>query len=161
MICMKKLNQPGKIIVADGEAITSWYFLRVAFLAVPWPFRAAKNPRGVLFKHYYLIQAINSESALNKAKYIIDIKESLDGSAKLKGKRVIYKRVGILDLEPMCEILKSGVEVFDESESDVDYLSAKRHVMSAQRFRKLTRYEKSKGKPEPLDVFWGKAFETL
>jgi hypothetical protein len=158
---MQKPNQHGKINVVGGEETISWYFLRLAFLAVPWKSRAAKNLKGTLFKHYYLVQAKNIKSALNKAKQIIGVEESLDGSAKLNGKRILYKKVGVLDLEPLCERLESGVEVFDESEKGIKYSSAKRQALSTKRLAWLISYEKKKGKPELLDVFWGNDFDKL
>jgi hypothetical protein len=77
----------------------SWYFVRLAFLAIPWESRRKRKAKGTLFKQYYLLHAKNIKSAFRKAYYILTASEHCDGDGRLKGKRVVFKRVGILDHE--------------------------------------------------------------
>lgn len=139
----------------------AWYFARIGFLAIPWRNRKAKDPKGVLFKHYFLIQAKTTKSAIAKLNCILQTMESLDGGASLNGKKILYKQVGILDLDPLCEPIESGAEIFDESELAVKYSAAKRQRMSAKQIRHLAAWEKKNGHPPLLQVYWGRDFDRL
>src|SRR5580765_480549 len=87
-----------------GEKPT-WYFVRLAFLAIPWESKDNENPRGTLLKHYHLIQAKNMKSAFNKASHILSMSEHCEGDGRLRDKRVIFKKIGVLNLEPLYERL--------------------------------------------------------
>jgi len=97
---MKKLNLPGKTNaeIGKGKVSETWYFARLAFMAIPWNARNSSNPKGTLFRKYYLLRARNIESAFNKADRILSVSEHCDGSGSLKGKRVCFKKVGVLNL---------------------------------------------------------------
>jgi len=139
----------------------SWYFLRLAFLAIPWEARGNKDTKGVLFKQYYLLKAKAMKSAFEKAKRILSVSQHCEGDGRLKGKRVIFKSVGIMDLEPLYEPLQSGAELFDESEEGISYVEAKKQVIGKQKMARMITNERMKGKPKLLDVYWGKDFEHL
>jgi len=138
--------------------IRYWYFVRLAFLAIPWELKHNKAAKGTLFKQYHLLQARSIESAFKKANLILSVSENRSGEAKLRGKRVIYLKVGILNLEPVYQKLSSGVEIFDESERDVSLACARKQVLSRKSRIRLIKYEKKKGKPTLLDVYWGRSF---
>ena len=163
---MKRLireNRDGKTSVVDREIDVpeSWYFVRLAFLAIPWQSRRNKNAKGTLFKQYYLVKATGIKSAFNKANYILSVSEHREGDGVLDGKRVIFKSIGILDLEPLYEPIKSGAELFDESEGDVAYAGIKKQVISSHKRIRMIAHEKRKGKPSLLDVYWGEDFDRL
>jgi hypothetical protein len=138
----------------------TWYFVRLAFLAVPWELRANKNPIGTLFRRYHLIQAKSMRSAFNKATHILSMSEHCDGDGFLQGKRVAFKKVGILDLEPLYERLESGVELFDESEMGIRYSKICKQVVNSRNRAQMIALEMKMGKPELLNVCWGKRFEA-
>jgi hypothetical protein len=162
---MKRLNRhtkTGAVAGAGrGEGTSAWYFARLALLAVPWEARNKRTAKGTLFTQYHLIRARNISSAFDKAEQILALSENRKGAGKLNGHRVDYKRVGILDLEPLYQKLASGVELFDESKQHVSFSSICRRVLSADRRLEMIEYEKMKGKPPLLDVFWGKKFDKL
>src|SRR5579859_2556366 len=91
-----------------------WYFVRIAFLAVPWKKRGGKNPKGTLFKQYFLIKAKHMTSARNKAKRIISVSESRNGTAEFNGQQVDFMKIGIMDLDQLTDRLVSGVEILSE-----------------------------------------------
>jgi hypothetical protein len=142
-----------------GSERATWYFVRLAFLAIPWASKDDENPKGTLFKHYHLIQAKDMRSAFNKARHILSISEHCEGDGVLQGERVIFKKIGILDLEPLYERLQSGVELFDESEVGTRYLEINREVITNQKSSRMIAQEKKNGKPALLDVCWGKGFD--
>src|ERR1039458_6328651 len=144
-----------------GGEKAMWYFVRLAFLAIPWKSKDGKNPKGTLFKHYHLIQAKDIRSAFNKAGQILSISEHCEGDGILQGERVIFKKVGILDLEPLYERLQSGVELFDESELGTRYLEIGRKVITNQKRSRMIAQERKNGKPPLLDVCWGKSFDQV
>jgi hypothetical protein len=139
----------------------SWYFVRLAFLAVPWKSKSDKNAKGTLFKQYYLVQARNIESAFKKAQHILTTSEHCDGDGRLNGKKVAFQKVGILDLEPLYELLQSGIEIFDESELNVTYADIKKRVIPVHKQIRLIVHEKKQGKPTLLNVNWGERFNRL
>jgi hypothetical protein len=107
------------------------------------------------------VQAKNIKSAFKKAQHILTTSEHCEGDGRLNGKRVIFKRVGILNLEPLYEPLQSGAELFDESELDVVYAEIKKQVIPNHRRMRMISREKKKGKPTLLDVNWGERFDQL
>jgi hypothetical protein len=139
----------------------SWYFVRLAFLAIPWDSRKHRRPKGNLFKQYHLLQADDIGSAFRKAEHILSASENLSGDGKLNGIRVIYRKIGILDLEPLYQKLESGVELFDESELNVSCADIESHVLSKSQRLRMVAYEKKKGKQPPLDVYWGGGFNRI
>jgi hypothetical protein len=162
---MKTLNRQTKAGAVGGRdkgrGTSRWYFTRLALLAVPWETRNKRTAKGTLFRQYHLIRAKNITSAFDKAEHILALSENRKGAGKLNGHRVDYKKVGIMDLEPLYQKLASGVELFDESELHVSFTSICRRVISADRRLEMIEYEKIKGKPPLLDVFWGKKFDKL
>src|SRR5205814_163361 len=104
-----------------------------AFLAIPWRLRLTKDTRGTLFKQYYLFKSRNLESAFKKADHILAISEDLTGGGSLNGKRVVYRKIGILDLEPLYQELSDGVELFDESEIRMPYKTLKKQLIGKAR----------------------------
>lgn len=141
----------------EGEKLT-WYFVRLAFLAIPWKLKDNENPRGTLFKHYHLIEAKNMKSAFNKASHILSISEHCEGDGRLQGKRVIFKKIGVLNLDPLYERLQSGVELFDESEVGVCYSEITKQIITNQERSRMIAAEEKSGKPHLLDVCWGEGF---
>src|ERR1700733_2845519 len=123
-----------------------WYFSRLAFLAVPWNLRNNNSAKGTLFKQYYLVRAKNIRSAFTKAEHILSASEHCEGGGRLNGRRVVFKKVGILDLEPLYQPLQSGAELFDESESGVAYAKIKKYVISSQRKTQMITREKKNSK---------------
>src|SRR5258706_677437 len=99
------------------------------------------------------------KSAFNKAGHILSMSEHCDGDGVLRGERVIFKKVGILDLEPLCERLQSGVELFDESEVGTRYLEISREVITNQKRARMIAQERKNGKPSLLDACWGNGFD--
>src|SRR6266481_4685421 len=75
----------------------------VGDLAIPWKSRNITNAKGTLFKQYYLLRAKNIDSAFRKAMRILLVCEHCDGDGWLNGKRVIFKKIGVLDLQPFYE----------------------------------------------------------
>ena len=142
-------------------ASKSWYFVRLAFLAIPWESRFGGDPKGTLFIQYYLLEARNIKSAFDKARSILSVSEHCEGDGSLRGKRVIFKKVSILDIESLYEPIKSGVELFDESELGVKYAEVKRQVIGHQTERRMIAHEQAKGKPELFDICWGVDFDRL
>src|SRR5438094_734584 len=122
---MRMRNQPGRInAVAGGDKNKlpkRWYFVRLAFLAIPWESRRRSKCKGTLFKQYHLLQAATITSAFKKADRILAVCENCSGEGKLNGKRVMFKKIGIFNLEPLYEKLRDGVELFDESEPEVSF----------------------------------------
>lgn|GEM_PF-3167319 len=164
MTWLTKRSQPGKINAVayeENKMSRSWYFIRLAFLAIPWKARNNKNPRGVLFRQYHLVQAKNVKSAFEKAGYILSMSQHCDGDGVLNGERVAFKKVGILDITPLYETLKDGVELFDESEPGVTQVDVKRQTISAKRRRQMIASDERKGKTKLLDVYWGKDYDRL
>jgi Domain of unknown function (DUF4288) len=144
----------------EANISQTWYFARLAFIASP----AGSNTRklqGTLFLNYHLIRAKDYRSAFKKAEYILSTREHCDGSGKLNGKRINLKKAGILDLEPLYEPLKSGVEIFDESRIGVRYARIKQKVISSRKKLWLIIYEKKHGKPKLIPLLWGKKFDRL
>ena len=123
----------------------TWYFVRLAFLATPWKSKDHENPKGALFKHSYLIQAKNMRSAFKKAGHILSTSEHCEGDGRLQGKRVIFKKIGVLNLEPLYERLQSGVELFDESEVGVRYSEITKQIITNQERSRMISQEKESG----------------
>jgi hypothetical protein len=140
-----------------------WYFVKLARLAVPWKHRKMRVPRGTSLKNYYLIQARSVKVALAKAEIILSITESRTGGARLGGhnERVDIRKVGVVDIEPLCEKLVSGVEIFIEAEKDVSMRSLRKEIVPARYIKRWENYEKKCGNQKLLDVFWGKEFDQM
>lgn len=140
----------------------NWYMARLGFFAVPWKHREDPNPEGTFFKEYYLIQARDAASALRKAEVILASSENRSGTARLGRSKVHYTAVGVLDLEPLIWELKSGVEVFDESESEVTLGEAKSYLLNRARKRRLFLYDKKYVVgSDPLPSDQGEEFGSL
>lgn len=137
----------------------TWYFVRLAFLSIPWKLRRSKNPRGTLFTRYFLIQATNIRGAFRKANHILSLCNHCDGDGRLDGKQVACKKIGILDLEPLYERLQSGAELFDERCGEEQLLKIAQRVITSRQKGRMIRYEEKNGKPPLLDVCWGDGFE--
>ena len=162
---MKKPKRLGKTkteaaVEADQDEL-AWYFVRLAFLAVPWRKRTSPNASGMLFKQVHLVRARSIASAFAKADYILSLSEHRDGRANLRGVRVDYRKVGVLEVEPLYEELVSGVELFDESELNIRMDDIHSQVISPSRRKRLVEYERLHGKPPLLKVFLGDKFNEL
>ncbi len=162
---MKRLNRHTNTSDEGGEDKSTethrWYFVRLALLAVPWEVQNKRSIHGTLFMHYHLIRAKNIRSALDKAEHILAVSENRKGAGRLHGHRVDYRKVGILDLEPLYQKLESGIEIFDESKPNISLSSISRHVLSTERRLQMIEYERKKGKPPLLDIFWGEDFDKI
>ena len=144
-----------------GSSPEGWYFVRLAFLAIPWESRHSKRAEGTLFKQYYLVRAENIKSAFAKADRILSVSEHCDGDGVLNGKRVVFRKIGILDLEPLYEPLRSGVELFDESEIAVSATEATKHVVTSQKRARMIAREKKEGRQSLVEPYWGEGFDDL
>src|SRR6266498_1553834 len=142
---MTKRSQRGKTNAEAGgvSLAETWYFVRLAFLAIPWEAKKNKPAKGTLFKQYHLIRAKNVSSAFRKADRILHFSEHPEGTGTLNDEKVVVKKVGILDLEPLYEPIKSGVELFDESEVDVRYSDAQKLVIPKRQRLRMIAYEKN------------------
>lgn len=162
---MKRRNQPATTSAEAGEVkprtTQSWYFARLGLLALPWALRHDPKAKGTLFRQYHLIQAADMSSAFAKAEHILSVSECRTGDASLHGHRVDYRKVGVLDLEPLYQKLESGVELFDECEINVPLVATVRRVIKSEKRRKLVESERKRGTPPLLDVFYGDDFYRL
>ncbi|OJV25751.1 MAG: hypothetical protein BGO12_11295 [Verrucomicrobia bacterium 61-8] len=136
-----------------------WYFVRLAFLAIPWKSKDDEDPVGTLVERSYLIQATSMKSAFKKADHILAISEHCEGDGRLRGKRVVFKRVGILDLVALYEHLQSGVELYEEAEADVRRSDVAKRIISVRSSSRMIALEGRLGRPDLLNVWWGDDFD--
>lgn len=151
--------------MSGDETNKNWYFARVAF----WGQESGSPDEepGFLLMKYLLIEAESADVAYKNVGVMIDSLATMYSSGDWKRndeeenthRSVKLRPIGVYNFEPLLERIATGVEVFEETISNVSLEAAMADIIEPKEIEMIVEYERNGGIYEPIEPGWDEFFE--